>query len=106
MGELNGPWRSLVARFLGVEEVPSSNLGGPTNVFNKLRPGVTWPSPVFPHNLSNFNQLQILVASFFYIRSHDTTTGQLNRYREIFLTTIDSNLTLNVLYNDLLIDVN
>ena len=26
-----GPWRSLVARFLGVEEVPSSNLGGPTN---------------------------------------------------------------------------
>ena len=31
-----GPWRSLVARFLGVEEVPSSNLGGPTNLLNNL----------------------------------------------------------------------
>jgi hypothetical protein len=26
-----GAWRSLVARFLGVEEVVSSNLAAPTN---------------------------------------------------------------------------
>ena len=26
-----GPWRSLVARLLGVQEVASSNLAGPTN---------------------------------------------------------------------------
>ncbi len=29
-GRSVGLWRSLVARFLGVEEVPSSNLGSPT----------------------------------------------------------------------------
>ena len=27
-----GPWRSLVARLLGVQEVASSNLAGPTNL--------------------------------------------------------------------------
>ena len=27
-----GAWRSLVARFLGVEEVVSSNLAAPTNL--------------------------------------------------------------------------
>ena len=31
-----GPWRSLVARLLGVQEVPSSNLGGPTNIINGI----------------------------------------------------------------------
>ena len=29
---VNGTWRSLVARFLGVEEVASSNLAVPTSI--------------------------------------------------------------------------
>jgi hypothetical protein len=32
-----GAWRSLVAHLHGVQGVPSSNLGAPTNFFNDLR---------------------------------------------------------------------
>ena len=33
-----GPWRSLVARLLGVQEVVSSNLAGPTKLVTSPRP--------------------------------------------------------------------
>lgn len=34
-----GPWRSLVARLLGVQEAASSNLAGPTKSFNHAYSG-------------------------------------------------------------------
>ena len=36
-----GPWRSLVARLLGVQEVVSSNLAGPTKTIPSPCQGVT-----------------------------------------------------------------
>jgi|HubBroStandDraft_1064217.scaffolds.fasta_scaffold654997_2 hypothetical protein len=42
-----GLWRSLVARLLGVQEVPSSNLGSPTKFLNNLQaqgPSEAWPT--------------------------------------------------------------
>jgi hypothetical protein len=41
-----GAWRSLVAHLHGVQGVPSSNLGAPTNTYERLRKGL-WP-PLWP----------------------------------------------------------
>ena len=58
-----GPWRSLVARFLGVEEVPSSNLGGPTNDSKNLASPTRFSSPHNSRIIGQFTTFETVSPS-------------------------------------------
>ena len=58
-----GPWRSLVARFLGVEEVPSSNLGGPTNDSKNLASPTRFSSPHNSRIIGQFTAFETVSPS-------------------------------------------